>query len=308
MQAKDLDGAKATLQRVLEMQPNHLQARDALGKLERGEVTELPKPAAVGADGALVDDLGAADADDLKEEILVPPEPGDQRPRPAAVPLKAPASRRNLLVVAAGVLVVVLVAGWFLMTRWSSPFPNTEPPPRAAQAPEQTPITRATELYKGGKRAVAIAQLKKVPPASPDYEEAQALIGQWEQEAGTSLAATGPSPEVLAKREALMQQARKAEAERHYLAVAPLLTQAAAIAPLNEDEQALGTGTLRRVALSLQLGVELLLAASAKYCFLTLLTRAWISSSVTASLRLSASLAYSARCTRNATAWSCRLW
>ena len=244
VQAKDIDGAKATLQRVLELAPNHLQARDALGKLERGEVVELPKPA---ADGALVDDLGAAGADDLKEEILVPPEPGDERPRPAAVPIKAPASRRNLLVVAAGVLVVVLAAGWFLMTRWSSLFPNTEPPPRAAQAPEQTPITRATELYKGGKRAVAIAQLKRVPPASPYYEEAQALIGQWEQEEGATQASTGPSAEVIAKREALMQQARKAADERHYLAVQPLLAQAAAIAPLNEDEQALGERAAKAV-------------------------------------------------------------
>src|SRR6185503_14058429 len=100
----------------------------------------LPKPAA-GADGALVDDLGAAGADDLKEEILVPPEPGDTRPRPVAVAARPPASRRNLLVAAAGVLVVVAAAGWFLMTRWSSLFPNTEPPPRATQAAEQTPIT-----------------------------------------------------------------------------------------------------------------------------------------------------------------------
>src|SRR4029078_10209864 len=88
--------------------------------------------------------------------------------RPAAVPIKAPASRRNLLVVAAGVLVVVLAAGWFLMTRWSSLFPNTEPPPRAAQAPEQTPITRATELYKRGKRAVARAPPQRVPTARPE--------------------------------------------------------------------------------------------------------------------------------------------
>ena len=239
VQAKDLDGAKATLQRVLDMQPNHLQARDALGKLERGELAELPKPAAAGPDGALVDDLGAADADELKEEILVPPEPGAERARPVAVAAKAPASRRNLLVAAAAVLVVVLAAGWFLMTRWGSLFPNTEPQQRAAQAPEQTPITRATELYKGGKRAVAIAQLKRVPPASPYYEEAQALIGQWEQEEGAAQTAAGPSPEVLAKREELMQQARKAEGERHYLAVEPLLAQAASIQPLNDDEQAL---------------------------------------------------------------------
>ncbi|HEV8239079.1 MAG TPA: hypothetical protein VGS57_06915 [Thermoanaerobaculia bacterium] len=244
VQAKDLDGAKATLQRVLEMQPNHLAARDALGKLERGELTELPKPAA--ADAALLDELGAG-ADDLKEEILVPPEPSDERARPAAVAVKPPASRRNLLVAAAGVLVVVLAAGWFLRSRWSSLFPNTEPQPRAAQAPEQTPITRATELYKGGKRAVAIAQLKRVPPASPYYEEAQALITQWEQEEGATVAAVGPAPELLAKRETLVQQARKAADERHNLAVQPLLTQAAAIAPLSEDEQALSERAAKAV-------------------------------------------------------------
>ena len=240
VQAKDLEGAKATLQRVLALQPNHVAARDALGKLERGELTDLPKPPPAAADGALLDELGAADADELKEEILVPPEPGEERPRPVSVPLKPPPSRRNLLVAAAAVLVLVLAGGWFLMTRWSTLFPNTDAPVRTKAAQEQTPITRATDLYKGGKRAVAIAQLKRVPPASPYYEEAQALIGQWEGEEGATQAAAGPPPEQLAKREALMEQARQAETQRHYLAVEPLLTQAAAIVPLSEEEQALG--------------------------------------------------------------------
>ncbi|HET9766805.1 MAG TPA: tetratricopeptide repeat protein, partial [Thermoanaerobaculia bacterium] len=240
VQAKDLDGAKETLRHVLALQPNHVNAREALGKLERGELADLPKPPASG-DAALLDELSATGADDLKEEILVPPEPGAERARPLpSAAVKPPASRRTLMLAAAGVLVLLLAAGWFLMTRWSTLFPNTEPPPRQTTAAEQTPITRATALYKGGQRAVAVAQLKRVPPASPYYEEAQALIGQWDQEESGGQQAVGPSPEQVAKRDALIEQARQAEGERRNLAVAPLLAQAAAIAPLSDDEQALG--------------------------------------------------------------------
>jgi tetratricopeptide (TPR) repeat protein len=241
VQAKDVDGAKETLRHVLALQPNHVAAREALGKLERGELADLPKPPTASGEAALLDELAAAGADDLKEEILVPPEPGTERARPLpAAAVKAPASRRTLLIAVAGVLVVLLAAGWFLMTRWSTLFPNTEPPPRQTTAAEQTPITRATALYKGGQRAVAVAQLKRVPPASPYYEEAQALIGQWEQEESGGQQAAGPSPEQVAKRDALIEQARQAEGERRNLAVAPLLAQAAAISPLSDDEQALG--------------------------------------------------------------------
>jgi tetratricopeptide (TPR) repeat protein len=103
----------------------------------------------------------------------------------------------------------------------------------------QTPITRANELYKQGKRAVGIAQLKRVPPASPYYEEAQALIGQWEQEEAAAQTPGGPSPEQQTRRADLMTHARQAAAERRFLAVGPLLSQAATIAPLSDEERGL---------------------------------------------------------------------
>lgn len=238
VQSKDIEGAKETLRRVLDLHPNHLAARDTLAKLERGEVADVPKVAAATGETALLDELAAAGDEELKEEILVPPEPGEARARAVPGAVKPPASRRTQLMAAAAVLVVLAAGGWFLKTRWSSLFPNTDAPP-TRPAVEQTPITRATELYKQGNRAVAIAQLKRVPPASPYYEEAQALIGQWEQEEAGTQTAAGPPPEQLAKRDELLQQARNAELERHFLAVEPLLQQAAAIAPLNDDEKAL---------------------------------------------------------------------
>ncbi len=239
VQSKDIEGAKETLRRVLDLHPNHLAARETLTKLERGEVTDLPKAAAATGETALLDELAAAGAEDLKEEILVPPEPGEARARPVPGAVKPPASRRTQLIAAAAVLVVLAAGGWFLKTRWSSLFPNTDAPATTRTAVEQTPITRANELYKQGNRAVAIAQLKRVPPASPYYEEAQALIGQWEQEQAGTQTAAGPPPEQLARRDELLQQARNAELERHFLAVEPLLQQAAAITPLNDEEKAL---------------------------------------------------------------------
>ncbi len=240
VQAKDWEGAKTALQRVLEQQPNHMAAREMLAKLESGEVADLSAPSRAKGESGLLGELTGIGDEELKEEILVPPEPGEERARPdVGKPRPAP-SRQRLLVVAAGVLVLLLAGGWFLMSRWQSIFPNTDAASsRATPAVEQTPITRATELYKQGKRAVAIAQLKRVPPASPYYEEAQALIGQWQQEEARTQAPGGPSSEQLAKRDALVEEARRAAADRHFLAVGPLLAKAAAIAPLTEDEQAL---------------------------------------------------------------------
>jgi tetratricopeptide (TPR) repeat protein len=239
VQAKDFEAAKETLRGVLALQPNHAAAREALGKLERGELADLPKAPTASGETALLDELAAAGADELKEEILVPPEPGEGPARPAPGALKQPASRRTMLIAAAA-LVLLAAGGWFLKSRWTSLFPNTGAQAAVAKpAVEQTPITRANDLYRQGKRAIAIAQLKRVPPASPYYEEAQALIGQWQQEEAGTQAPTGPSPEQLAQREALLEQARQAEAERHFLAIEPLLQQAAAIAPLADEEKAL---------------------------------------------------------------------
>ena len=236
VQAGSVEEGKADLERLVAEHPHHLAARDALAKLERGEVAELPVPMT----GSVADALGAeGESAVLQEEILVPPEPGQVVKRPAPPPLTpAPDSRRALLYAGAGILVVLLVAGWFLRSRWSSLFPNTDEAP-AAQTAQPSPITRATQLAADGKRPMAIAQLKRVPPPSPYYEEAQALIAQWEAEEAAAQGPTGPSPEQVATRESLVAGARTAQGERNYLRVLPALAQAATIAPLTPEEEAL---------------------------------------------------------------------
>ena len=237
VQAGAVDEAKADLERLVAEHPHHLAARDALAKLERGEVAELP-PVPLAGEGPM-DVAAGTDSTVLQEEILVPPEPGQVARRPAPPPITAaPESRRTLLIAGAGILVVLLVAGWFLRSRWSSLFPNTDEA-TVVQAPEQSPITRATQLAAEGKRPMAIAQLKRVPPPSPYYEEAQALIAQWEGEEAAAQSPTGPSTEQLARRDSLIAEARAARGQRRFLLVGPALAQAAAIAPLSREEEAL---------------------------------------------------------------------
>jgi tetratricopeptide (TPR) repeat protein len=240
-QGGDAASAKATLEHVLALQPNHVAARDALSRLERGEPIEAPRAAGGGAAAVAGGEIGGlglgeggGDAE-LKEEILVPPEPGSA-PARAAAPVKG-GGRRPLMLAAVGVLALVVAGGFLVWKNWSTWFPNTAEAGNPKKA-EQTPITRANELYHQGKRAIAIAQLKRVPPASPFYEEAQALLGKWEPEEAASNT-SGPNAEQQARRDALMAQAKQAASERRFLTVGPLLDQVAKIAPLSEEEKAL---------------------------------------------------------------------
>ena len=89
-------------------------------------------------------------------------------------------------------------------------FPNAkEQAPPAAETVD--PIARATRLHDDGKTAVAINQLRRLPPTDPHYEEAQALISQWEASAAPPPPVeTGPSAEEVARRAELLAEAREA--------------------------------------------------------------------------------------------------
>jgi len=233
--AGEVDSAAVALRKVLKLDPNHPQAREALDKLEQGDLA-----AATGAADPLPDVDAALADDELPGEAMAPPQaPAGKR---AAVPIPQPTTvaktKGSFWMVAAAVLVVVVVGGWFLVSRWDSFFPNTEEPP-VVEAVEvrPTPIDRATVLYQEQKVAMAVAQLRRVPPASPFYDEAQRLVGQWEAEIEPQ--DTGPSEAELTRRADLVTRARTAYDERRFLDARPLLDEAATIVPLEGDEQSM---------------------------------------------------------------------
>lgn len=266
-EAGDRDTARARLEQVLESQPNHLAAQEYLEKLESGEVPEPSGARAETAAGAGAPEPEApaeppparkgafADQEELpplEHEPLVPPDPSElEEPSEKTERSEASGLRRNFLLIGGAVLVVVLALGWLVVQNWSSFFPNaTELEQGAAGAPD--PIAAATTLHRLGRTPQAVARLRKIPPADPHYEEAQALISQWEAEAdqGTSgaegeggLAGDGEAPEdedvapAGQRQQELLDRARAAADEGENLLAEELYLEAREISELPPEEQ-----------------------------------------------------------------------
>jgi len=265
LEAGDPEGARQAFQRVLEIQPGYFAAREYLQQLDAGTV---PVPRATGvreaAPAATAEPARPLPSDqdlsgqELKEEILVPPEPGQTAPA-AARPAKRMAAsrdgrraRRLFLIVGGAVLLLAAAGGWFAWQNWERLFPNSqEETARAALSPD--PIARAERLHKAGKTAIALNQLRRIPPSDPHYQRAQKLISQWGGTAATGAAAQASPPApapaesqppaanpLIERKQALIAAARDASAEGSYLKALRRLEQAATISKLEgEDAQLL---------------------------------------------------------------------
>jgi tetratricopeptide (TPR) repeat protein len=245
LDAGDGDAARESLHRVLELQPGHLAAHELLGRIESGEA--LPSPPRVDETGPTTpagfdlhdsytaeegsEDLFAApDIVPAAAELTVTPLPGP--------PARAKRPRQTFLFVGSLVLLLVIAGGWYLMSRWESLFPNSDIS-QVAPAPQRIdPIARAKKLHEQGKTAIAIAQLRRLPPGDPHYAEGQALVAQWET-AETESEPAGPSEAERQRHQELVARARQAHAQKEYLLAEMLLTRAAAIAPLDDGSLAL---------------------------------------------------------------------
>jgi hypothetical protein len=249
LEANDAAGARQAFQKVVELQPGHSQAREYLVQLEAGKMPvpvapkaprEAPRDGLAGAPESLL--LGGdldVPGDDLKEEILVPPEPGKGAKaverRPTRVGRVREGPGKLFIAVGSAVLLLVLAGAWFVWQNWERYFPNSKPEEQAL-APVQDPIARATALHEAGKAASAVSQLRRLPPSDPHYQQAQELIKKWdtsEPPAGEATPLTSAAPEVPAvpavppERLALLDSARRAFTEGSYLSASEMLGQAA---------------------------------------------------------------------------------
>ncbi|HEV7514817.1 MAG TPA: hypothetical protein VGR07_00820 [Thermoanaerobaculia bacterium] len=284
LESGNLPAARRAFQQVLTLQPSYLAAREYLQQIDDGIVPVLaPRPAgresmsspiaaagpaAVPAPGAALSLPDLPDGRELKEEILVPPEPGEapargERREPRRAAVRQGRAGRRFLYIGGAVLAVVLLAGLGLYWKWDSIFPNLPAdhlaPPAPAPAPAANPVTRAVTLHNQGKTANALAVLKRLPPGDPHYAEAQKLIAQWETgapgAASRGIAATGTEPlapgapgtpgtapgtpvptEAAAHRQELIEAGRKAFVQGDYLHAAEHYDQAALIARLDAPE------------------------------------------------------------------------
>jgi tetratricopeptide (TPR) repeat protein len=278
LEAGDAPAARQAFLRVLEIQPGYFAAREYLQQLDAGA---LPAPRGAGPREASSATVAAAAAHDLKEEILVPPEPpgqeGDAERKPArrmvAVSRDGSRARRLFLLVGGAVLLLALVGVWFYLQNREKLFPNsqeTEAPAAAPAAAKADAITRAERLHKAGKTAIALSQLKRIPPADPHYPQAQKLISEWGggapaapgapgsaaldsgapapgAPAGAGAPATPTATDAATKRGALLASARQAFSERSYVRTLGSLEQANTIAKLDGADAQLLTETQRKL-------------------------------------------------------------
>lgn len=255
VESGDFDGARENFTKVLEMEGSHLAAQEYLDKLEAGTLgtrqegvaTEAAEEPAAGTPQIpqipreLTEPVGEIDAlpDDalgMPDEVADSPETtAEIEPPPPPTPSKPRGIKRSFLYIGGGVLALAVTAGWFLYRNFDDTFPNAgqEAPPVAG--PQVDVIARAQQVFDEGNTELAIAQLKRLPPNHPRYAEAQALIAQWETPETDPGEEQLASPEQLAERDALVEQARAAFDNRQFLRSHRLLTQAAAVTTL-EDE------------------------------------------------------------------------
>ncbi len=243
-----LDQATASFKNVLRMQPNHLAAREYLQKIESGEVTATalpakPKEEAQPPEADFLDTGGLTSPD-----ATIPPphseEPGEDEAarKPVTQPKKPAKSRgRTFALIGVSVLLVVAAGGWVLFSKRDQIFPNSGADQAAGADVALDPISRAKKLHEEGRTSIAIAQLRRLPPGHPQYAEAQALIAQWESDDTEQSASTGPGEEDLARRELIIDQAKRSAGLGDNLLAWELLERAAEIVPLNQEEIALRT-------------------------------------------------------------------
>jgi tetratricopeptide (TPR) repeat protein len=244
--AGDLAGSRQAFQRVLELNSGYALAREYLEKLdERESGVALPGaglPELAPVPGAAAPPKAAEAKRRPSGELPLPSErpparEGPRRPVGSGYAAKARKSGTgpSLRFVAIGgaVLALLALAGWLLFTQRERLFPNAKPTPAPVAPAEADLIARARELQEQGRTAMAVAQLRRVPPQDSRYAEAQSLISQWEKLAAP--AATEVDPRMVARRRSLLEQAQASIAESENFRARRLFAQAAELAPLDGD-------------------------------------------------------------------------
>jgi len=252
LESGKVDEAREAFQKTLELQPSHMGARDYLEKLDKGDLAPAEaKQPEVAPD---VDAEAAADEAQITETHEASDLAFDQPAAPTSIPddvyigpeeeaVAKPAPRkRSFTLIGTAVLVIVLVAAWFVYSKWDSFFPASTDDQQTAGQPQIDPVERARELHEAGNTAMAINVLRRLPPGNDQYAEAQSLIAMWEvgDQPDESLNA-GPTEADLARREELLEQAVTAGKQGENLLALALVEEAAQIAELEGEDMEIQT-------------------------------------------------------------------
>lgn len=244
LESGKVDESREAFQKTLELQPNHMGAREYLEKLDSGSLAPAdarqPEMAPIVDAEAAAGVAGAGEESDLALEAPGKPTPIPDDiyipPEEEAPPQPAP-RKRSFTLIGTAVLVIVLVAAWFVYSKWDNFFPGSADDQQTAVQPQIDPVERARELYEAGNTAMAINVLRRLAPGNDQYAEAQSLIAMWEVgDQDDEAVNAGPTETDLARRAMLVEQATSASQQGENLLALELLEEAGQIAELDEEE------------------------------------------------------------------------
>ncbi len=220
----DFTAAREAFLEVLAIDETDATARSYLDRIEQ----ELARPSAgldLSRKAPASDILSEEMADVADVDFKEAPEPELEPEAPPARPAKVrgPADKRFVIAIAGALVLAIGVGAYFLLRKGS----GGGPPPATAGGAS---LEHATELFRDGKVAETIAELKKIGPSHPDYARAQKLLTSLSRKpeggdesaaavpppgggAESAAAAAGPPPEAVAQREA----AEKALDDKRYI-------------------------------------------------------------------------------------------
>ncbi len=215
----NLEASKEGFEEVLRLNPSHVAAREYLEQVERGPEPVLDSPpTASGVDLPPIALDSTASSELPLPGVMIPPDGPVATPPPVPVHTGGAGSSRGtggawrkFVMLGAPVLLVLAAVGWYGWQHRADFFPNSNSE-ETADSPGGDPVGRATQLHESGKTALALRILRRVSAVEAHYEEAQALISQWQEE-DLSVAADDEA-EDLGEQEA---QRLQAEQQRGFL-------------------------------------------------------------------------------------------
>jgi tetratricopeptide (TPR) repeat protein len=186
-EAGDFTAAREAFLEVLALDENEQTARSYIDRIEQ----ELARPSA-GLDLSRKVPQGDILAEEMAEAAAPAPEPIHEpefEPLPVApaAPPRRAIDKRFVAALAVAAIVAIGAGAYFVLR-------PARPAPARAAAEGGPSLEHATLLFRDGKLAETIAELRRISPDSPDYARAQKLLASLTRGKGRTGAAA-PAPE-----------------------------------------------------------------------------------------------------------------
>ncbi|HPR64287.1 MAG TPA: hypothetical protein PK014_08695 [Thermoanaerobaculia bacterium] len=203
-----VEEAKAKFEEVLQHQPQHLQARSYLQRIQAAAAPKVEE---------------AVKAEPAEEESFLPP-------AAAEIPEELPRKKKTPVLAAIIGAVIIIVAAIIVVSKF---MPSDSGKDKPAKLTADILIEHAEQLYQLGKVDEALQKLNEIEPTDPLHNRALVLIEKYRQ---TPTRPKEPPKEAKATFDSLLSQARTAMKDNKFGTAAALYQQASSLQELPPED------------------------------------------------------------------------